>query len=148
MTLRFFEACSRQLQMSVQKQARCGCIAYQNLPCFCLAVALVLQLYLLFCSALLTECLEKALFVVESGVQLKQGWKKEIFVALKGTCFLIKPFFYFVFMYIVFTLFCMSSCFIWELCIISFAFCCDIYATGQHCYPYKQRYWKLVVIHL
>ena len=57
--------------MSVQKQARCGCIAYQNLPCFCLAVALVLQLYLLFCTALLTECLEKTLFVVESGVQLK-----------------------------------------------------------------------------
>ena len=57
--------------MSVQKQARCGCIAYQNLPCFCLAVALVLQLYLLFCTALLTECLEKALFVVESGVHLK-----------------------------------------------------------------------------
>ena len=77
----------------------------------------MLQLYLLFCSALLTECLEKALFVVESGVQLTRGWKKEIFVALKGTCILIKPLFYFVFMYIVFKLFCMNSCFICELCI-------------------------------
>ena len=103
--------------MSVQKQAWCLCIAYQNLPCFCSVVALALQLYFFFCSALLTECLEKALFVVESGVQLTRGWKKEIFVALKGTCILIKPLFYFVFMYIVLKLFCMSSCFICELCI-------------------------------
>ena len=79
--------------MSVQKQAWCRGIAYQNLPCFCPVVALVLQLYLLFCSTLLTECLAKALFVVESGVQLTRGWKKEIFVALKDTCILIKPLF-------------------------------------------------------
>ena len=79
-----------------------------------------------FCSALLTACLENAKFDVESVIQLTQGWKKEIVVTLKGTCIFIKPLFYFIFMYFVFKLFCISSCFICEVCIISCAFWCDL----------------------
>ena len=79
-----------------------------------------------FCSALLTACLENAKFDVESVIQLTQGWKKEIVVTLKGTCIFIKPLFYFIYMYFVFKLFCISPCFICEVCIISCAFWCDL----------------------